>query len=152
VAKRGASSLHRITLNRAVLDEITLATADGLFEMAKVIVENAAAAAPRTEEEPQDPSGLYLYESGGAVAYVRGKKVADTTVNGSPIKAPRGARVTQKGAIAMGGFTVPARWVELGSVHNAAAPFLTPALLSEQPDAGVYVKEAMDRRLPRGPK
>ncbi len=130
---------NRVVLNRAAFDNIELGFADGLFELAK-----AAVAAARPPDAP--PIGEGLVQAGGAIAYIRGKKVADTTILGEAIKPPRAAKVSKQGILAIGGFGFPARFNELGTVHQRARPFLTPALMGEQPKAGGFVKLALAKR------
>jgi hypothetical protein len=129
----GASAGRRVELNRSVLDAITLATADGLFEMAKAAVFEAS-----VPDAP--PYGTGLLQGGGAVAWVRGKKVATTTIGGKQIKAPRGAGVSRMGIVAAGGYGFPGHLVEFGTVKMGAEPFLTPSLMAVAPDAVEFVR------------
>lgn len=144
MAARGASGAHRMILNRSTLDAITLATGDAMFEMTKAVVASA---------DPPDatPFGVGLVTTGGVAVWVRGRKIAEWSTDGSAVKPPRAARVSKQGVIAIGGYGFPGRFQELGTVKQQADPFLTPALMAEQPNAGVFVKAAMARRLASKP-
>lgn len=130
----------RVVLNRKAFAEITLATADGLFELAKAIVENA---------HPSDapPYGKGLVEGGGAVAWAGKKKVNGTTIGGKQISKPRSLKLDATQATAIAGFGFPARFLELGTVDTAAEPFLTPAVFATVGSAEVIISSAMARRL-----
>lgn len=129
----GASAERRVVLNRSVLDAITLATADGLFEMAKAAVFGA-----QVPDAP--PLGVGLIQGGGAVAWVNGKKVATTTIGGRQIKAPRGYGVSSKPIVAIGGFGFPGHLLEFGTVNMGAQAFLTPSLQRTRPDAVEFIR------------
>jgi hypothetical protein len=132
-----------MVLNRAALDAITLATADGLFELGQAIINEA-----NVPDAP--PYGQGLVEGGGVIAYVKGatgsaKKVATTTVGGKQIRKPRAARLG-RGATVIFGYGFPGRFVEFGTIDTPAHPFLTPSLLAHVPDAGDYIRAACIRR------
>ena len=133
----GASGARRITLNRAAFDEITLAVADGAFELAKQVVLGA-----QVPDAP--PYGQGLLEGGGVIAYVGSKRVGMASTSGAAtVKKPRRAKLSKAGGIAViGGFGFPARFVETGTVHMAAEPFLTPELMATLPDAEGFIKLA----------
>jgi hypothetical protein len=136
---RGASSARRIEINRGFFDELQLAMADALFDLAKQIVEGA-----RVPDAP--PIGEGLLQGGGALAYIDSKKVAQSsTGNPTAVKKPRAAKLRKGTVTAIGGFGFPARFVEEGTVRMAGHPFLTPALLSMVPEAGSYIAEACRR-------
>jgi hypothetical protein len=142
---RGPSA--RVVLHRGTLDAISLGIADGLFDMAKAVVD---AAAPRMADSPHDPypTGEGLPKQGGALAYVRGGKVAGWSQRGGQPKKPRSLRAASKGSVlVIGGYGFPARLEEFGSLHNPAHPALTPAL-AEHADAVVdFVPRAVKLRL-----
>jgi hypothetical protein len=134
---------NRMVLNRKAFDAITLAAADGLFEMGKAIVAGA-------DVPDAPPLTKGLVEGGGVIAYVKGsqgaaKKVAETTIGGQTIKKPRAARI-KPGATVIVGFGFPGRFVELGTATMPAQPFLTPALMERIPDAGEFVRVACIKR------
>lgn len=124
----------RVVLNRAALDEVTLGMADGLLALADAVI--AATTVPDAT-----PYGMGLIETGSSVAYVLGKKV------GGGASKPRTMRVKSMGVAIAGGFGFPAHFAELGTIHQPARPFLTPALMATVPDAGAYVGAAVQRRL-----
>ena len=63
----------KVTINRANADQIALAIHDGLFALGTNIIERA-----RPPDLP--PMGVGLVDQGGAIGYVDGKKVADSSV------------------------------------------------------------------------
>jgi hypothetical protein len=137
-----AKMTARVVLNRAALNELTLGVADGLFELAEKII---SAANP-----PDDtPIGVGLVEAGAAIAFVGRKKVGGTTVLGRQVAKPRSATLGP-GVTVIGGYGFPARFQELGTVHQPARPFLTPALLAELPGAAGYIRSAVSRRAAKG--
>lgn len=116
---RGPST--RVVLNRKAVRAVQVAIADGLFEVARTIIEVA---------DPPDatPFGAGLVTQGGALAYVGDKKVGGWSQRGTQPKKPRAYKVRGQGAItAIAGFGFPGRFQEMGTVHHAAQPFLTPA-------------------------
>jgi hypothetical protein len=131
----GASGARRIVINRAAFDAITLATADGLFELAKEIVEGARV-------PDATPLGQGLIEGGGVLAFVGKKRVGVFATGGqTSVKKPRAAKLSA-GITVIGGFGFPARFVEEGTVNMAAQPFVTPELMARVPDAGEFIRAA----------
>jgi len=134
----GASGARRIVLNRAAFDEITLAVADGAFEIAKAVVNGADVpdAAPYAEG---------LVQGGAALAYVGSKRVGVFSKTGvTKVNKPKDAKLS-KGITVIGGYGFPGRFVESGTIHAAPHPFLTPALLAILPNAEGYIKAAAIR-------
>ena len=131
----GASGRRRIVLNRAFFDELTLATADGLFELSKEIVDGV-------NVPDATPLGQGLVEGGGVIAFVGKKRVGVFATGGqTSVKKPRAARLSD-GITVIGGFGFPARFLEEGTVHMPAQPFVTPELMARVPDAGDFIKAA----------
>ena len=130
----GASGARRIVLNRAAFDEITLAVADGAFELAKAVVNGA-------DVPDAAPYGEGLVQGGAAIAFVGSKRVGAWSKTGASVKKPRAARLS-RGITVIGGYGFPGRFVESGTVKMTAEPFLTPQLLSTLPDAEGFVKAA----------
>jgi hypothetical protein len=137
MATRGASGARRIVLNRAAFAAITLAVADGAFEMAKAVIEGADVpdAAPYAEG---------LVQGGAVVAFVGKKRVGVWSKTGAPVKKPRAAKLTD-GVTVIGGYGFPGRFLEEGTVHMPAQPFLTPELMATIPDARDYIRAACKR-------
>jgi len=136
----------RVVLNRAALDEVERGLADGVFGIASAIATRAAEAAP---DEP--PFGEGLVDHGGAAVWVRGRKVAEMTT-GAPgaVAKPRGLKVTNQEHVIVGaaGFDFPAMFQEIGTVHQPARPFLTPAALEILgSDAQIILSKEMGRHL-----
>lgn len=138
MAARGASGAHRIVLNRAALDEVTLAAADGMFDLAKSIVEKA-------NVPDAEPLGLGLVQGGGVIAFVGSKRVAAWSVDGDSVKKPRAVKLSA-GTTVIGGYGFPARILETGKLDTPAEPFLTPELMAQVPDAGNFVRLASIKR------
>jgi len=158
----------RVVLNRAALDQVTLALADGMFALAQKIVDTA--------HPPDDPPyGEGLVTEGAAICWVNGRKVASTParpiekieehvtggsfghavqfhktrkVGGTPTK-PRGLKLDSPGITAVAGFGFPGRFNEIGTVHQPARPFLSPAAAEVLPDAPITLSRAMAKRLAR---
>jgi hypothetical protein len=120
----------RIELNRAKMNELAGAFADGVFEVGKAIVENA---------DPPDatPFGQGLVTSGGVLAYHGSKMVGAWSLSGKKPKKPRKVKVSaeQGNVYAIVGFSFPGRFQEVGTVHHGAQPFLTPAVSQTGPQA-----------------
>jgi hypothetical protein len=82
---------------------------------------------------------------------VRGRKVAEMTT-GAPgaVAKPRGLKVT-KGAhdiVGAVGFDFPAMFQEIGTVHQPARPFVTPAAIEViGTEAEVILSKEMGRHL-----
>jgi hypothetical protein len=124
-------------LNRAAFDAITLAVADGAFELAKGVVNGATV-------PDAAPYGEGLIEGGAAIAFVGSKRVGVFSKTGASVKKPRAAKLT-KGITVIGGYGFPGRMVESGTVHMGAQPFLTPELMATLPDAQNFIKAACER-------
>jgi hypothetical protein len=122
---RGASGAARIVINRAKVDEVTLRVADGIFQAAQEAIHAA--------RPPVPENGRYqLVARGGAIGFVGGKRFAVFARHGmkGSVKKPRAAKANQSTIVVVGGFGFPARFIELGSVHNyPAKPFLTPVFM-----------------------
>lgn len=133
----------RVRINRKAVDQVKLAVADGLFEVAKTIV---------LEADPPDapPYGEGLVDAGGALAYVGPKKVAGWAMDGTQPPKPRAVKVRDSDQVmAVAGFGFPAHLQEFGSVHQPARPFLTPARNRVIPRAPGIVRRAAAYRIAR---
>jgi hypothetical protein len=142
---RGPSK--RVVLNRAALDAVTLGEADGLFELAKEIVLDAASQAPDSPYDPY-PAGEGLVKQGGALAYANGAKIAGWSQRGGQPAKPKALRGAGRGEIIVaGGFGFPALFVELGTLRTRAQPFLSPALDRRIREAAPYIERGVQARL-----
>jgi hypothetical protein len=133
----------RVVLNRAFFDELAVAEADALFDVCERVLEVV-----RVPDAP--PYGKGLQEGGAAIAYVARKKVNGTTIGGKQVKKPRDLKLTshQLDVAAAVGFGFPGRFVELGTLHTPAQPFLTPAVMSVVgAEAEVILSKSISRRL-----
>lgn len=131
----------RVMLNRANLTELGLALAEGLEEVARTVIETA---------KPPDatPFGEGLVTEGGWLVYVGPKKVGGGSLTGLQPKKPRSLKVAgTTTAVAIAGFGFPARFQEIGTVHQPARPFLWPAALQVAPSAGVIMASIVGPRL-----
>jgi hypothetical protein len=131
---RGASGARRIVLNRAAFGAITLAVADGAFELAKSVIAGA-------DVPDAAPYAVGLVQGGAAIAFVGKKRVGVWSKTGASVKKPRAAKLSD-GITVIGGFGFPGRFVEEGTVHMSAHPFLTPELMADLPDAENFIKAA----------
>jgi len=131
----------RVVLNRAALNTVDLATAEGLEEVVRTVVETA-----RPPDAP--PYGQGLPAHGGWLVYAGAKKVGGGSLDGRQPKKPRGFRVQGSRMLqAIAGFSFPGRFQESGTAKMAANPFLTPAASATVPHAPSIMKPAVQRRL-----
>lgn len=124
----------RVTLNRQVVDELVLGYADGLQAVGEMII--AAAHPPDAT-----PYGKGLVKGGRVTTYFGGKRIAG---KGTP---SRGS-ILQRGLVTIVGFLFPGRFQEVGTQHQPARPFLTPAFVGVIGYAAVNtIVRAMQARL-----
>ena len=136
---RGPSS--RVVLNRSALDQTILAIGDGLFAVGKEIIDTA---------KPPDasPFGEGLPKQGGVLAYAGGKKIAGYGLDGKQPRVPRAAHISrQRGVVVIVGWGFPARFNELGSIHNTPNPFFTRAVDEVLPRAQSIMRQHV--KLPK---
>lgn len=133
----------KVEFNRRNAERLELAIADGVFAVARHVVEQA---------RPPDatPFGEGLVTRGGAIGWVRGKKIAQFSLSSAnTVKKPRAVRVPRDGAFAIGGFGFPARFQEIGTVHHGAQPFLLPSINETKAEAvqiaGAVIRSEMGR-------
>lgn len=129
----------RVVVNREALNRVHLALVDGVEEVARTIVETANA-------PDQTPFGVGLVRNGGWAVYSDGKKVGGGGLDGTQPAKPR-AFVAGPGISAVAGFGFPARFQEVGTVHQPARPFLTPAGLAVAGMAGSIMRDAIKARI-----
>lgn len=133
----------RVVLNRAAIDGVTLAIADGVFEVVKAIVEEA-------HPPDETPYGVGLVKAGGALTYVGPKKVNGFGLDGRQPAKPRAVKVAgTQGIVGVAGYGFPARFQELGTVHQPARPFLWPAVGRVVPRIPGIMRQAAAYRLAR---
>lgn len=132
----------KVVLNRAALDSLHLALAEGVEEICRTIVETA---------DPPDatPFGAGLVKQGGWAVYAGSKKVGGGSLQGSQPKKPRSLVAAATGITGFAGFGFPGRFVEFGTSDTPAQPFLTPAVQQVIPHAARIVKAAVGARLGR---
>jgi hypothetical protein len=133
---RGPSA--KVVLNRQALNELGLALAEGMEDVAKTIVETA---------NPPDatPYGVGLVRAGGWAAYFGSKKVGGGGLDGKQPGKPRAFRPEPEVVSAIAGFGFPARFVEYGTVKMAAEPFLWPAVLRVKDEVPAIMKRAVGK-------
>ncbi|MCC6619467.1 MAG: hypothetical protein IT341_10575 [Chloroflexi bacterium] len=133
----------RVVMNRAALDEVRLAVADGALAVGEAVVREA---------DPPDatPFGAGLVTNGGWIGYVGDKKIGGGGLDGKQPKKPRTFRVrgTQRIQI-IAGFGFPGRFQELGTVNHPAQPFFTPAMNRVLPRTSELMRPATQARLRR---
>lgn len=136
----------RVVLNRSRLNDIDRGLADGVLGIAAAIATRADARAPDAT-----PFGVGLVQHGGAAVWVRGKKVAEMTTGATgAVAKPRDLRVTNQEHVIVGavGFDFPARFNEIGTVHQPARPFVTPAAIEVVgSEAEIILSKEMARHL-----
>lgn len=138
----------RVVMNKAALAALDRGIADALGDMARTIVEAA---------EPNDaaPYGEGLRDARDWGVWANGRKVDGTA------QKPKAARVSRGEIVALGGFgTDHAMHHEIGTEDTGAYPFLSPALMAHQPQAGQFLRKHVMRAVggprgavpPRGPR
>jgi hypothetical protein len=124
----------RVQTNRTALSEAWLAVADGLLAVGEEIV--AAARPPDAA-----PFGEGLVTRGAAGVWVDGKKI------GGQAEKPRRVKVRQYPIVGIAGFGFPARFQEIGTVHQPSRPFLAPAKTEVVPRSPSTIRDAVQRRI-----
>lgn len=137
-----ASRTSRVVLNRAAIEGVHLAAADGAFAVARAVIAEA-----RPPDAP--PYGKGLVEGGGAIAYAGKRKVDGTTIGGRQIKKPRAVKLDADTVQAIAGFGFPARFVNNGTVHERANPFLNRAMNAVAGRAVSIFRQAAAYRIAR---
>jgi hypothetical protein len=130
----------RVVLNRAALDEVHLAIAEGVEEIARTVVETA--------NPPDDtPYGVGLVRSGGWAVYAGSKKVGGGSLDGSQPKKPRALKTAFAAITGVAGFDFPARFQEIGTAHQRARPFFMPNILRVKGIATDIMRDTVGPRL-----
>lgn len=146
-ARTIANRRARVVMNRAALDELQLAMADGLLALGERIIAEARDNAPRDPEAAAARGVPMMADTGNLVVYALGKKVGGD--DGGTGK-PRGMKTPKDQAVLGVWFSSPlSHFHELGTVKMRARPFLTPALARNLGDTGPYVRKAMAARASR---
>lgn len=146
-ARTIANRKARVVMNRAALDELGLALADGLLALGEEILADAAANAPRDPEIAAKRGVPMMADTGHLVVYAGGKKVGgDEGGTGKP----RGMKTPPDQAVLGVWFSSPlAHFAELGTIKESPRPFLGPALAAHLGNTGPYVQKAMAARARR---
>jgi hypothetical protein len=111
----------RVVLNRAALNRVELAIADGFSAVGHAVLDT-------TEPPDATPFGEGLVTRGGFLVYAAGKKVDGFGQDGRQPAKPRAVRVQGESWLQLiVGFGFPGRFQELGTIRQPARPFLTPA-------------------------
>lgn len=126
----------RTVINRQALTALRLGFVEGMAELGRRVI---ATAEPHVPDE--EPIGKGLVRSGDWGVWTKGKKVAGTASKPSTVKLPAG------GVTLIAGYGFPARFNEIGTVHQPSRPFLTPALLEVVPTASDAIKAPVRRAL-----
>ena len=146
-ARTIANRKARVVMNRAALDELQLAMADGLLAVGEQIIAEAQENAPRDPEAAAERGVPMMADTGHVVVYALGKKVGGD--DGGTGK-PRGMKTPKDQAVLGVWFSSPiSHLVELGTIKMPARPFFTPSLMSNLGDVGPYVRKAMGARARR---
>jgi hypothetical protein len=156
----------RVVMNRKALDAIRGGFVDGMAAMGAAILAKA-------HPPDDDPIGVGLVHEGGWGVWADGKKVATSPSEpvqrieesvsggsfghavkvhrarkvGGAVTLPRGLKVKQ-GITLVVGFGFPARFNELGTIHQPARPFFTPVVMETIPGmAEDFLKSPVRRAL-----
>lgn len=133
----------RMMINRAAADQLNLIIADGLLAVGTTLIQ---------ETQPPDapPLGEGLVRHGGVVVYLGGKKVGQYSTDGSNVPKPRAIKAKEFEIQAGVGFPHPARWDELGTVHQPARPFFWPRVQRIVPRIPGIMRATVSQRLGSG--
>lgn len=123
----------RTVVNRKALTAIRAGLVDGMEAVGQAIVGQT--------RPPDDPTTVHKIEGDWGV-WSDGRKVAGTAAK------PRGAGIKQ-GVTLLVGFPFPARFNEMGTIHQPARPFFTPTVTEVVPGTGKYLSPAVRKRLGR---
>lgn len=121
---RSARSIARVELARGRLEEFDRRMAGGMEWWAMEVLNRA-----KVPDQPLIGQGLV--ERGGFISYVYGKRVG-----GDADRKPKTLRVGKGTTVAVG-YSFPARFNEMGTVHQPPRPFFLPAVVSVVGDSGV---------------
>lgn len=121
----------RVVQNRKALDAIREGLVAGLEAVGQAVIGQAV--------PPDDPTTVEKIVGDYGV-WADGKKVAGTA------QKPRSAKV-KTGITLLAGFPFPARFNEMGTVHQPPRPFLTPTLTEVVPGTGRYLSIAVRKRI-----
>lgn len=136
INKSGRTS-KSVRINRAALTELGLGIADGLLAVGEQAI---AQSQPNAPDQP--PTGKGLVRTGSYVVYVNKKKVGgNATIRKSD----------KSGIVLYAGYGFPARFNEIGTIHQPARPFFTPAFMAAARELAAHVGPAVAERL-RGVK
>lgn len=124
-----------VRINREALTALGLGIADGLIAVGQRALELSA---PNVPDAP--PEGAGLIKSGSYVVYINKKKVGGTATL---------RRTDKSGIVLYAGYGFPARFNELGTVHQAARPFWTPAFMQASREITELVKPHVAEHLRR---
>lgn len=130
---RGTKMSKSVRINREALTALGLGMADGLAAIGQRTLDIAR---PHVPDEP--PLGQGLVETGGYVVYIEKKKVAGNATL---------SRVDKTGVVLYVGFDFPARFNEIGTVHQSARPFLSPAFAQAADDITATLEPFVADRL-----
>lgn len=133
MARKARKRSARVVFNRRTFGALRVGLADGMLQVAEVIIQVA---------RPPDatPFGEGLVTTGAAGGWIDGRKV------GGSSPKPRRA-IPPVGIVAVAGFGFPGKFQERGTIHHPAQPFLTPAVDAVAPNTGVIMAPFVQRRM-----
>lgn len=129
-------------INRRAVDQVSLIVGDGLKAVGVAIVQ-------ATQPPDAPPFGEGLVRHGGTIVYVGKKKTAEWSIDGSTVKKPRALRLEADKVQAGVGFDRPARFDEMGTIHQPARPFFWPAVRRTIPRIPGIMAQACRYRFAR---
>jgi hypothetical protein len=146
-AKIIANRAKKVVLNRAALNDVMLGAADGLAIVGQRILDDAIANAPRDPERAAERGVPMLADTGVLGVWALGKKVAGNTQG-----KPRGLATPLNQVVLFVGFSSRLGHLnELGTIHQIARPFLTPAVNRNVAGASeAVIAPAVARRVKPG--
>jgi HK97 gp10 family phage protein len=122
-----------VRINREALTELGLGIADGLLAIGARSIELAG---PNVPDAP--PEGKGLIKTGSYDVYIKKKQVGGTATI---------SRKDKSGIVLYSGYGFPARFNEVGTVHQPARPFFAPAFLQASREIQALVEPHVAARM-----
>jgi hypothetical protein len=122
----------RVVVNRAALTQLQGAFADGMAAIGELVI-------GITRPPDATPFGEGLVTTGDWGVWTGGRKTHGTATK------PRAAKLARGGITLVAGWGFPARFQEMGTVHQPARPFYTPRIIEVLPDAASFIRGPVRR-------
>ena len=134
----------KVVLNRAALNEVHLALAEGVEEVCHTGAELAGDNAPDAA-----PFGQGLIKDIGWLVYAGAKKVGGGSLRGLQPKKPQAFKAEADGITGMVGAGFPGRLQETGWIYSPGHPWFTPAMMRLAGHAAEIMRGVVGPRLKR---